>query len=105
MSNDELNYELDLVSIRFTQLKTHQEVLSEMILGVLKETLTAEQYKNVYTNYVNTLESETNKALDELNELVSVSSLLKMKIEFHSAMSHLKRDQDYISLASNKPQS
>jgi len=102
----ELQSLTDRFMMMIFELGARNEALNQMVFGVLRSTLTQEEYKTVYTKFVDTLEGETNKALSGLDDLVYDSeSLLKFRFELQSTMNRMKCDPDYTSSDSSKPQS
>lgn len=98
----QLQEDVERLHVMVFGLSANYKTLQQMVLGVFRDTLTPEEYKNVYTKYVDTLESESNEALDALDGIVSGFLLIKERFDVHEAMSHLKRDPDYILTDASK---
>lgn len=78
-----------------------QGLLQSMVLGVFKENLTNEQYKNIYTNYVNLLEEALNDIVNTIEPLLfdiqDPAFLIRQRFDVHSVISSMKMTDDYIS--------
>jgi hypothetical protein len=110
MKNDieELKSVFDTVFLRQAELIAELNTLRSMVLGVYKETLPAETYQNLYTNFVDALEKSTDKAFLEIEDILfdSGAPFLRHKFETFSAIQNLKRDGSYIQTSNddNSPQ-
>ena len=78
-----------------SQLRT----LTNLVLGVCKDKLPVDQYENVYTNYVNTLEQMTTEELNVIEGALwgSPAFLSRQRFEALSASQILKEDTAYVS--------
>jgi translation initiation factor 2 alpha subunit (eIF-2alpha) len=74
-----------------------------MILGVYKESLPNDSYKNLYTNYVTVLEENFSDALKGLEDAVFDQSefLKRMRFDLFEYIENLKKDESYILNPSN----
>jgi hypothetical protein len=77
-----------------------QGILQSMVLGVFKENLPNEQYKNIYTNYVNLLEEAlidvVNTIKPILFDIQDPAFLIRQRIDVHSVIASMKMKDDYI---------
>jgi len=80
------------------ELHARVRTLTSLILGVYKDTLPTDQYKNLYTNYVTVLEENFSNALNLLSETLFDQSafLTRRRFDLFEAIENLKADDDYI---------
>lgn len=76
-------------------------ILQSMTLGVFKEILDKEPFKNTYTQYVNLLEEATNDVINSIEPLLfdinDPAFLIRQRFDAHSLISEMKESEDYIS--------
>lgn len=100
---DELDLKISInnIFVQTAQATVKQGLLQSMVLGVFKETLSAEQYKNIYTNYVNLLEEALNDVVDTIEPLLfdikDPAFLIRQRFDLHAVISSMKETDDYIS--------
>lgn len=88
-------------------LTIKQSFLEDMILKVLKELLPPDQYKNVYTKYVDALEENLSENITVVEkflfEVGDPAFLLRQRLEMTSAISSMKSKDDYVGDKKNTP--
>ena len=110
MKNDieELKSVFDVLFLKQAELIAELNTVRSMIFGVYKETLPKETYRNLYTNFVNVLEENTDKIFSKIeNALFDPGAhFLRYKFEVFEATQSLKQDSSYIQTSNgdNKPQ-
>ncbi len=76
-------------------------ILQSMTLGVFKELLEKEAFKNTYTHYVNLLEEATSDVINTIEPLLfeinDPAFLIRQRFDAHSLISEMKNSEDYIS--------
>ena len=73
-------------------------VLTSMVLGVYKETMPNEQYKNIYTNYVNAIDQEASEALNGISEILfdQGAFAIRQKFDHFLAIAEMKLNESYL---------
>ena len=110
MKNDieELRSVFDTIFLKQAELIAELNTLTSMVLGVYEETFPKETYRNLYTNFVNALEKNTDKIFSKIeNALFDPGAhFVRYKFEVFSAIQNLKSNASYIQTSSgdNKPQ-
>lgn len=76
-------------------------ILQSMTLGIFKELLDKEPFKNAYTQYVNLLEEAVNDVVSTIEPLLfdinDPAFLIRQRFDAHSLISEMKNSEDYIS--------
>lgn len=87
---------LDNTITQLSVVSVKLNIIQSMVLGVYKETLPLDDYKSIYTHFVNDLEEDTTDALNELEGVLfdSKEFLLRQKYNLLEAMNRMK-DEDY----------
>lgn len=98
---------LDNLLVQTTMLSNQMNVLTNMTLGVYKETLPLGQYQNIYTNYVNLYEEFMNDSFSKIEDVLFQENdnlfLIRQKTELLSQLQRMKLDTDYISIKKSTP--
>lgn len=89
--------EIDSIHLGYAEMRAHISTLTSMMLDVFRDTMPEETYKNLYTNYVMCLEANFAERLEYLSGIVDAAALVHYRFEVHSAISDLKRSQDFLT--------
>lgn len=91
---------LNNLLLQTSLISAETKLLSSMVLGVYKETLPNEQYKTIYTNYVNRLDQRLHELLDRIEVVLfdvnDPAFLIRQKFEIHSLIESMKTEDDYL---------
>ena len=105
---EDLKSVFDVVFLKQAELTAELNTLISIVLGVYEETLPKETYRNLYTNFVNALEKNTDKAFLKIENILfdAGAPFLRHKFEVFEATQNLKRDSSYIQTSNgdNTPQ-
>ncbi len=95
---EEIKSLLDNTITQLSVLSARLNVIQSMVLGVYKDTLPLEDYKTIYTRFVNEIEKDSTDVLNGLDGILfdSGSFLLRQKYDLHEAMSRMKNDSNYL---------
>ena len=97
MNNDELNTTIDNILYQVAEQTVKLNLLTSLTLGMYNETLPKEQYDNLYTNFVDRLESAMNDLFLNSEGIYSNPSfLLKRKFDFFSQLKDMKSNPSYL---------
>jgi hypothetical protein len=78
-------------------MAAQQEIFTSMVLGVYQETMKQEDYKAVYTRYVDMLEVSSNEMMNKLELVVyNKHRIVHEKFEAFSSIQDLKRSSSYV---------
>lgn len=91
---EELHNLINKLTIEVAVLKGENLTLTQMILGVYKEKLDEESFKNIFSNYITVLEKTHNEILNDLTEVLlptdDHSELIRKKINLKSNYEFLR---------------
>ena len=99
MSNEikELQCTIDGLLKMVYGMAAQQEILTSMVLGVYEETMNQDDYKAVYTRYVDRLEVNSNEMMNKLESVVyDKHRIVHEKFEAFSSIQHLKSSSSYV---------
>lgn len=92
---------LNNLLLQTSLINSELKMLSSITLGVYKETLPKEQYRTIYTNYVNRIEESFNEVLGSIDtilfEVGDPAFSIRQRFDFFSIISAMKNSEDYSS--------
>lgn len=96
---NELKITVNHLTVQLTALSVRNRLLESLVFGVILEKM-PEDYKNIYSNFVDRYEESLNEVLDQrpnsLFDTGDQSFLIREKYKLFEAVQSMKRDENYL---------